>query len=404
VSPQQPVAEEDECEVREECESSCATKCAAEERDRTGFFDEQKTKVTEIPFKMRSERIYLKGECHSGPVPEQRRAVEGIASVIEGTLTYTGNDVLYRAFLGGEMFLRFGPDQYREVFAAEESRSFWSRRLVSRFLREVRGEDPWRNGETRSFHWESRSIDPVFCETRPENAQSLIALVTYGVLEGRSEHPVGFVNLPWDEVVGMAVNQQVAIKVRSGSTWTTEPAQAHFSKLDRLLVTRVSGKTEWVRREDVVQTGDLGKAAGTTFPAVFSTAEWRITVTGISGVRDFGGYVPRGEDELLAVVDLQFEYVPSPGDEGEAPSPGELRGSAFRLETSPGRWAQPVRDAPGQIDLSAELNAGSSVSGKVVFPRRRFERPFRLEVKTPDRQTTLVNVFSYAIGPERMVP
>lgn len=404
-TPQQSTGAEEpsDCELREDCQRSCAMECALEEADRTNYFDQQKTKVAEIPFQMRLQRVYLKGECHSGAEPERRRNVDGVASVIEGTLTYTGDDVLFRAQLGGEMYLQFGPDQYREVFAAENRRSYWSRRLVSHFFRTPRGEDPWRSGETRGFHWESRHINPVFCESQPQAAQSLIALVTYGVRYGRKQHTIGFANLQWDEVVGMSLDQPVALKKRDGRSWTTEPAKAHFSKLDKMLITRPSGKTEWVRRDTVIQTGDLVKGANTTFPALFSTSEWRITVTGISSVRTFGGYVPRGEDQFLAVVDLQLQYVPPAGAEGEAPPPGKLRGAGFRLETTPGRWQRPVNKAVGQIDLSGELAPGSSIAGKVVFPRQRFERPFRLEVKTPDRQTTIIDIFNYAVGPERIV-
>ena len=43
------------------------------------------------------------------------------------------------------------------------------------------------------------------------------------------------------------------------------------------------------------------------------------------------------------------------------------------------------------------------VTGKIAFPRQRFERPFRLEVKTPDRQTTIVDVFNYDLGPEQII-
>ena len=41
------------------------------------------------------------------------------------------------------------------------------------------------------------------------------------------------------------------------------------------------------------------------------------------------------------------------------------------------------------------------MSGKVVFPRQRFERPFRLEVKTPDKNTVYLDVLSYDLGPQR---
>lgn len=392
-----------ECELREDCQRRCVFECAAEERDRTDHFAAQRAKAAKVPFKMRVNRVYLEGECHSGGDPERRRDVDGVASIVEGTLTYTGDDVLYRGFLGGEMFLHFGGDQYREVFAAEKRRSYWSRRLISRFAREVRGEDPWRSGEARAFHWESRDIDPVFCEAMPQSAQAFIVLVTHGVKRGRQEHPVGFVNIPWDEVVGMAVNQPATLKVRSGRDWDLEPVQVRFTKQERALVKRASGKNEWVRRDSLIQNGDFVKAGGSKLPAVFSTAEWRVSVKGIRSVREFGGYLPDGEDEFLAVVDLELTYSPPPAGEGEDPAPGKLRGTSFRLETEPNRWAQPERRAEGQIDLTGELNPGEGVTGKVVFPRQRFERPFRLEVKTPDRQTSIVDIFSYDLGPERVV-
>jgi hypothetical protein len=391
-----------ECEMREDCQRRCVYECAQEESDRTDHFTAQAAKIVQSPFQLRMNRVYLKGECHSGNEPDRRRTVDGVAAVVEGTLTYTGDDVLHRGYLGGEMFLHFGGDQYREVFAAEKSRSYWSRKLISRFFREVRGEDPWRSGEARSFHWESRHIDPVFCESQPQSAKAFIVLVTSGVKNGRQEHPVGFVNIPWDEVVGMAVNQDATLKVRSGPDWDLEPVKVRFTKMDRALVKRASGTTEWVSRDAVVQTTDFVKAGGSQLPATFSTSEWRVTIKAISTVRDFGGYLPSGEDQFLTVVDVEMAYAPLMSSEGE-PRPGKLRGTSFRLENAPGRWGVTERRALGQLDLSGELAPGMGTAGKLVFARQRFERPFRLEVKTPDRQTTIVDVFNYGLGPERVI-
>jgi hypothetical protein len=60
-----------------------------------------------------------------------------------------------------------------------------------------------------------------------------------------------------------------------------------------------------------------------------------------------------------------------------------------------------VTKAVGQIDTASEVEAGGSLAGKLVFPRQRFERPFRLEVKTPDKESVLLDVLSYDLGPER---
>jgi len=96
---------------------------------------------------------------------------------------------------------------------------------------------------------------------------------------------------------------------------------------------------------------------------------------------------------FLAIVDVSVSYL----GEGE----GSLKGFAARMETSPDKWQKPITKALGQIDTSESIASGSSVSGKLVFPRQRFERPFRLEVRPPDKNTFFLDVFDYKMGPER---
>jgi hypothetical protein len=387
---------EKECRVTEYCERKCAKECALEEHDRAAYFKAKQARLGNAPFDTVIRRVYLEGACHKGDTPEKRRGTNGIRAIVEGNMTYTGEDMIYRAGLGGEMYARYGKDRYAEVGAAEKSYTggYYRRvKYVTRFNREVHGSDPWLKGQTRSFHWESHALSEAFCEAAPDEAKVYVEVWAYGVRGGRSEYPVAFVPLLWDEVVGMALRQQVKVEIKKKKEVLEEPADAHYSKLGKILVTRLTGKTEWLSRYKVIQSGDLTKGPAAAFPVEGTSEEWKVRVTGITQAKEFGGYAHKGEDQFLAIVEVQLEYT----GEGE----GSLKGLSARLETSPGKWQRTLSKAVGQLDTSGSVPAGGSTSGKLVFPRQRFERPFRIEIKTPDKETIDLDVLSYSIGPER---
>jgi len=387
---------EKECRIEDYCEQKCRGECALEERDRGPFFKAKESKIGGAPFDVTIKRVYFEGACHRGDTPEKRKSTSGIRAIVEGEMTYTGNDIIYRAGLGGEMYARFGADRYAEAGAMEKTYSrgwYGGTKLVTRFTREVHGSDPWLTGQTRPFHWESNALSEAFCEVIPDEAQVYIELWGYGVRGGRFEHPMKFVPLNWDEIVGMALRQQIKIEIPKKDEVLEEPADAHYSQLGKILVTRLTGKTEWLKRSSVVQSGMLTKGPAAAFPVEGSSEEWKVRVTGITQAKEFGGYAHKGEDQFLAIVEVQLEYAGS----GE----GSLKGLAARLETSPGKWQKPVSKAVGQLDTDGTVPAGGSTSGKLVFPRQRFERPFRIEIKTPDKETLYLDVLSYSLGPER---
>lgn len=387
---------EKECRIEEYCERKCRGECAVEERDRGPYFKAKQAKVGSAPFEVNVKRVYLEGACHRGDTPEKRKSTSGIRAIVEGEMTYTGNDVIYRAGLGGEMYARFGADRYAEVGAMEKTYSrgwYGGMKLVTRFTREVRGSDPWLTGQSRPFHWESDPLSEAFCELMPDEAQVYIEMWAYGVREGRAEYSIAFVPLNWDEVVGMALRQQVKVEIKKKNEVLEEPADAHYSQLGRILVTRLTGKTEWLKRSSVVQAGTLTKGPAASFPVEGSSEDWKVRVTGITQAKEFGGYAHKGEDQFLAIVEVQLEFT----GEGE----GSLKGLAARLETSPGKWQKPVSKAVGQLDATGTVAAGGSTSGKLVFPKQRFERPFRIEIKTPDKETLYLDVLSYSLGSER---
>jgi len=387
---------EKECRIEEYCERKCRGECALEERDRGPYFKAKQARAGGAPFDVTVKRVYLEGACHKGDTPEKRKATNGIRAIVEGEMTYTGNDILYRAGLGGEMYARYGADRYAEVGVMEKTytRGWYSRsKLVTRFTREVRGSDPWLTGQSRPFHWESKALSEAFCEASPDEAQVYIEVWAYGVREGRAEYPIEFVALNWDEIVGMALRQQVKVEVKKKKEIIEEPADAHYSQLGKILVTRLTGKTEWLKRSSVVQSGLLTRGPAASFPVEGSSEEWKVRVTGVSQAKEFGGYAHKGEDQFLAIVEVQLEYT------GE--DEGSLKGLSVRLETSPGKWQKPVSKAVGQLDTGGTVPSGGSTSGKMVFPRQRFERPFRVEIKTPDKETIYLDVLSYELGPER---
>ncbi|MBW2276324.1 MAG: hypothetical protein JRF63_02465 [Deltaproteobacteria bacterium] len=387
---------EKECRVDEYCERKCKGECALEERDRGPYFKAKQAKIGGAPFDVTVKRVYLEGACHKGDTPEKRKSTNGVRAIVEGELTYTGNDILYRAGLKGEMYARYGADRYAEVGVMEKTYSrgwYGGTKLVTRFTREVRGSDPWLTGQSRPFHWESNALSEAFCEANPDEAQVYIELWTYGVREGRAEYPVKFVPLNWDEISGMALRQQVKVEVKKKKEVLEEPADAHYSQLGKILVTRLTGKTEWLKRSSVVQNGMLTRGPAAAFPVEGSSEEWKVRVTGITQAKEFGGYAHKGEDQFLAIVEVQLEYT---GEEE-----GSLKGLSVRLETSPGKWQKTVSKAVGQLDTGGTVQSGGSTSGKMVFPKQRFERPFRVEIKTPDKETVYLDVLSYSLGPER---
>jgi hypothetical protein len=387
---------EREWEIYEHCKKRSAAECAEEERDRGAYYRARQARIAASPFKARVDRVFLAGACASGDDPAKRKSTSGIRAVVEGTLTYTGSDLLYLAELRGAAYLRFGAERYAEAEALGRAYSggwYGGTKVVSRLEREVRGADPWLQGQERPFHWESAPLSEAFCEVLPDEAKVYVEVITRGIRGGRKDIPLAFVDLAWDEVIGMSLKQQVQVVIKQKDGVLLEPADAHYGFQDRILVTRLTGKTEWLKRTQVVQPADLARAPAAGSPIQAGTTGWKITVTGISGAREFGGYAPRGEDQFLTVVDIELANTGA-----EASS---LKGFAARLESAPGRWQGPLTKAVGQIDAASTVEPGGSLAGKLVFARQRFERPFRLEVKTPDKETVLLDVLSYDLGPER---
>jgi hypothetical protein len=386
---------EKECRILAHCEKRCVGECINEERGRAAYFKAKEQKVAGSPFDVKIIGSYLDGSCARGDDPKKRRSASGIRAVLEGTMTYTGEDLLYAAKLEGEMYLRFGADRFAEAYVKEVNYGGYYRRSkpVSRFEREVRGADPWVKGEVRKFHWESKPLSEAFCEVMPDEARVYVELATLGVNKGRVDYPAVFVNLHWEEVLGMALRQQINVLKKQKKEIVEEPADAIYSQLGKVLVTRLTGKTEWLKRSSTAQDGDITKGPAAVFPVNASSEKWKVEVAGISHAKEFGGYAHKGEDQFLVIVDISVAFL----GEGE----GSLKGFAARMETSPGKFQKPVTKALGQIDTSESIPSGSSVSGKLIFPRQRFERPFRLEVKTPDKNTFYLDVFKYKMGPER---
>jgi hypothetical protein len=378
------------------CEERCLAECADQGLDFAKFVEANRGRVKDTPFQIEVHRAYLKGGCHEGNEPARRPDAAGISAVVEGSLTYNGDDILYEADLGGALFLVFGDDKYAHANA--EKRGLDSARQGFQFMRQIRGSDPWFKGEIRGFHWESSPINPVYCEISPERAEAFLDIETVGIYGGKKTSPLTYIPLAWNEVVGMALQQQV--RVMSGEQGEDEPAEAHYSKLDRILVTRLTGETGWVKRTSILSSGMLKKAPGATFPINEKSPEWEIQIKGISDVAEFGGYVPEGEDQSLVVIPTEFKYAPV-RDDVLPPSTGSLKNLSVRLETSPGKWQKPVARAMGQLDTSVEAMPGAKLSGNLVFVRQRFERPFRLEMVTPDGVVLYLDVLSYDIGPKR---
>jgi len=360
-------------------------------QDKAAYYADKKTEADSSPFNVKVDRIYLEGACHKGNIPSTRRNASGVKAVMEGSVVYTGDDLLYDAKMQGAAYLRFGAKRFEEASAQAEPSG--RTKAGSKFLRRVRGADPWFKGQQRLFHWESHYFDEVFCETKPDEAVAYVELDVKGVRTGHVSYPIKMISINWDEVLGMSVRQQVAITGKIGGETITEPADAHYSKLNRILVTRLTGQTAWIARTLVIQNNDLDKGPAAIFPAETASNQWKVSVTGIEQAKEFGGYANSGEDQFLAIVNLKITYI---GDEA-----GSLSQLSTRLETSPGRWQRPLAKAMGQLDTTGELESGVSIKGKLVFPKQRFERPFRLEIRPPDGEVMYIDVLSYDIGPTR---
>jgi len=387
---------ESECRQMALCEQKCKSKCMSEEKNRASYLASKKAQLSSSPFEVKIDRIYLDGSCASGDDPKKRKSTSGVKAIVDGVMTYKGDDMLYEADLDGELYLRFGKDRYAEAFAADRTYTGgWYRRVkkASKFDREVRGADPWIKDESREFHWESQPLSEAFCEVIPDEATVYMEIASRGILGGLSRSALQFVPINWEEVVGMAMRQQVNVITKKGKERVLEPADAIYSLRDRILVTRLTGSTQWLKRYSTIQNEPISKAPQAAFPLTVASDEWKVIISGISQAKEFGGFADKGEDQFLAIVDAKIEYT---GEEAATP-----KGMGFRLEVYPGKWVKPASKALGQLDLSSEVSSGGSISGKIVFPRQRFQRPFRLEVKTPDKATLYVDVLSYDIGPDR---
>jgi hypothetical protein len=382
------------------CERKCERECEEENHERPAFFDGKKAEIAGSPFEVQVERVWLKGSCPKGDVPEKRSEPEGITAIVEGKITYTGDDEIYRASPAGGVFLRMSPERYAQVQSAEKAYSVWEgRREITKFTRSVRGADPWLKGQAREFHWESHAIDPGFCDTMPQEVFALLEVSASSLRAGSKHYPVKLVPLAWDEIAGMSVREKVTVRKQKGAGMVDEPAEILYSRFDRVLANFGTGKTEWINHASILQPQTFNKGPGVTFPTESKTPQWTVTVKGISRVKESGGYAPQGEDQFLAMIEVELNYTAGPGDNGKEPKPAKVKAFSFQLETSPGAWQRPVTKA---CDLAPdfEIAPGSKATGKLAFAVQRFERPFRLEVKTPDRSTLLVDVFSYDQAPE----
>lgn len=387
-----PDAERDK-QITRACTNKCERECEAKAHDRKDFYDEKKAEIPKSPFDVKVDRVWLRGQCHKGDKPEKRDDTDGITTLVEGKITYKGEDPLFVADLDGWAYLDIADDRVASVPAMEKTYSGWGGpKLVTKLERKARGSDPWRKGEARAFHWESQAISEAFCEVKPRAAGALIELRTLGVKSPVKTYPIAMVPVPWDEVVGMAIKEHVSI--HRGDDKIDEAADASFVKLDKILVTMTGGKVEWMPRTSIIESGFFARGSAPKLPTVLESPSWSVSVTKISGAKDSGGYSPAGEDQFVAIVDVELTSKVSEG------KPTKAKSFGFQLETSPGNWASPIGKAEGQLDGSADIGPGEKLSGRLVFPRQRFERPFRLQVKTPDRQTLFAEVFTYDLGPE----
>jgi len=344
-----------------------------------------KEEVAAAPFRVSVENAWLTGACARGPVPAERRNTSGISAVMRGNVTYTGDDLLVSAAVSGAMVVNVNGKRFAEVPALVSTNG----ESGSRVAAPVRGADPWVKGQTRSLVFESMPVSEAFCEVVPEEVTLFISLETMGIADGGRKWVLAALPLRWEEVVGMAVDRRVDIRTPSGP----QPAKARFSRLSKVLVTRLDGTDTWVERGDVVMEGAFERAAGTSFPVEVVGSEWQLRVKSVSTQKTYKDTSLPGEDEFLAVVEA--EIVNTGDADGKA---GAIRAA---LEVEPGRWVPPLAAELGAMEKDAALTAGSSITGVFLFPRGRFERPFRLRLELPEGAPLYLPVFHYDLGPER---
>lgn len=382
------------------CEREAQADCIAERLGDRAWYERRRAALAQSPFKMTLARVYLAGSCAKGDDPEKRSDGDGVQVVVDGKITYTGKDMLGSAELGGSAYLRFG-ERYATVGMAEKAYSMWGgTHVVSRLLRPARGGDPWLPGQSRAFHWESHTYSSVYCEAVPDSAEAYIDITTYGVKHGRDVEPVSFTPVQWREVVGMVVGKSASLETKKGTDDILEPVEALYSRLDKILLRRESGKTEWVSRWKVEQPAPFPVGDAAPLPVEAKSPGFTVRVKKMTSVKDFGAYEPKGEDQFLIVMQLDITSTQT-ADGDKEPKPAKARDFSFKLETSPGHWASPLKQPVGVLDGSEEIGVGETKHATIVFPRQRFERPVRLEVKMADKQSFDLDVFSYDIGPER---
>jgi hypothetical protein len=375
------------------CTNKCERECEAKDHNRIDFFDEKRAEIPKAPFDVKVERVWLRGSCHKGDTPEKRDDGDGLTATVEGKMTYKGDDPIFWADLEGWFYVDTGDGHTAAVSHLDKTYSAWSgSKPATRMVRRVRGADPWRKSQERDFHWESRALNEAFCELRPKGAFVMMQLRTMGLKSEIVDTPIANVPIVWDEIAGVALKEHVTIK--RGENAVDEAADASFARLDKLLITTAAGKAEWLARTAIVQGGLFQRGAAPTLPAQVESPSWSVKVTSVTGGKQSGEYVPTGEDQFVVEVNVEIESKASEG------KPVKVKSFGFQLESTPGSWQSPLAKAPGQIDGTAEIAPGEKASGKLVFARQRFERPFRLQVKTPDRATLLADVFTYDLGPE----
>ncbi len=385
--------------VNRSCEIQSANECIAKERATSAYFASQSQKIASAPFDFAVERVWLKGSCAKGDKPEKRDDTDGLKLIAEGKATYKGTELLAGASLDGVLYVDNGGERFITLRAEERAYSYWGgTKEVSKFTRRVRGSDPWTSGQTRDFHWESKPLSEAFCEVVPKQVAAILEVDSYSVKSGQQKHQVKVVPVNWDEVIGMSARENVTIRRPKGEKYVDEPGQSLFGRLDKMLVVGASGKAEWLSHASVSHTAFLKKGPAASLPVKIDSPAWTVTVNAISTTKEFGGYSPAGEDQFLAVVDVDIEMKTS-GADGKPLKATKIKSVGFKLETAPGTWRDIVGKATGQLDGSSEIAPGSKTSGKIVFPRQQFERPFRLEIKTPDKTTSVAEVFSYELKP-----
>jgi hypothetical protein len=370
------------------CITECRNNCQFKKTDKIAYYTKISEEAANAPFEMTVIRAYLDGECARGDVPEKRKNTRGIKAVVEGFINYTGSDLLIDAAIDGSMYLNINGSRAAE--APAHLPSLKDKKNVSELLTPVRGADPWLANQKRHFHFETLPISEGFCEITPKETVVLIKAKTTGIVSGEKNYVLGAVKIPWDQVVGMALNQQIMV-LSKNDTW--EPADAQYSKFDKVLLTRLTGKTEWIKRGSTMDKSPLKRGTDVSFPVQVSSDKWQIQISSIAGSKKFGSYTPKGEDKFLAILDVTLVNTGV-----EESNVGNFRA---RLEVAPNVWRSPVATALGQLSTSEKLAAGSSISGKLVFLRTRFERPFRVQFYLPDGNNVYLDVFKYKIGPKR---